>query len=561
MARLQNPTLFFTTSPRTPHKMIPEIRLLIENLEGEKWNKKSQLRFAELLAKDKNFNGFGSTANMDFSARDRITRAPKALGFIDLKPDIRLTEAGKILLSGKRTEEVFLRQMLKFQIPSPFHRAPKTFEKDYCVKPYLEILRMIYELGTLSFDELMIFGLQLTHYRKFNEIISEIRQFRRLKAYADGSYKQFREEFMKNEVQKIFKDNIESGNTKTRQSQDKSVKKFVRTKIGTMHDYADACFRYLRATGLVEISQRGHSLSIMPEKKREVEFLLMTIDRNPVFIDNENDYKRYLYDIHVPVLFCDDRERLEKQIEDVCGKKYVLSDKTMEQLKNIFDEELQYKKKSIIDRQVKALKEYKEYTDVMDMFEDIKNNSLYDTPLMLEWNTWRAMTMLDGGDIKANLKLDDNGHPMSTAQGNMADIVCDYGDFWVSVEVTMQSGQRQYEMEGEPVARHLAKLKKETGKKAYCLFIAPKINDSCIAYFYALHTMNIAFYGGNSVIVPLELDVFMSMVEQSYASGYVPDPKQVEILFNYSFEQAKIASDEIEWYAKVKEKALNWLFQ
>ena len=45
---------------------------------------------------------------------------------------------------------------------------------------------------------------------------------------------------------------------------------------------------------------------------------------------------------------------------------------------------------------------------------------------MFEWNTWRAMTMLDGGNIKANLKFDDFGNPMSTAQGNMADIVCNY---------------------------------------------------------------------------------------------------------------------------------------
>lgn len=148
---------------------------------------------------------------------------------------------------------------------------------------------------------------------------------------------------------------------------------------------------------------------------------------------------------------------------------------------------------------------------------------------------------------------------MSTAAGNMSDIVCDYGDFGVAVEVTMQSGQKQYETEGEPVSRHLAKLKKTTGKDAYCLFIAPKINESCIAYFYALHTMNIAFYGGVSVIVPLELDVFMNMVEQSYRAGYVPNPHQIKSLFEYSLDQAKKSADENEWYAKVKEKALNWL--
>lgn len=178
---------------------------------------------------------------------------------------------------------------------------------------------------------------------------------------------------------------------------------------------------------------------------------------------------------------------------------------------------------------------------------------------MLEWNTWRAMTMLDGGNIHANLKFDDNGQPMSTASGNMADIVCDYGDFSLTVEVTMQSGQRQYEMEGEPVSRHLAKVKKEKGKMAYCFFIAPKINESCIAHFYTLHLTNIAFYGGTSVILPLELEVFEKMVELSGKSKFEPTPEQVKQLCEYSMTVAKSSSSEIEWYNAVKERALNWL--
>jgi hypothetical protein len=165
-------------------------------------------------------------------------------------------------------------------------------------------------------------------------------------------------------------------------------------------------------------------------------------------------------------------------------------------------------------------------------FEQILDNSLYDTPLMLEWNTWRAMTMLDGGNIKANLKFDDFGNPMSTAQGNMADIVCDYETFGLTVEVTMQSGQRQYETEGEPVARHLANVKRETNKPAYSLFVAPKINEACIAHFYALHKMNISYYGGTSTIVPLPLNVFLKMVEDSHKASYVPEPRHVQRFFN-----------------------------
>lgn len=559
MAYLKSKTLFFTTSPRTPLKMIPEIQVLYNNFEGKKWNTKTQVEFIKKLAEGNDFDGKGSEKDLAFSARDRINRAPKALGFVDLKPHINLTEAGENFISGKRTEEVLLRQLLKFQLPSPYHREPEEFKEIFCVKPYLEIFRLIYELGTISFDELMIFGMQLTHYNKFDSIVAEIKTFRRMKLYAKLSYKAFRGNYLKEQVEKIYADDINDGNTKTRESRDKSIDKFVTTKSRNLRDYADACFRYLRATGMVEISQRGHSISIMPEKRKEVEFFLSMVDRKPIYIDDEANYKKYLFDGSLPELYSDNRLRLIEQVQEVTGKSSGLEEQTTNELKDILENAIANKKKKIISKQIKELKEYKNYADVMDTFDDIKNNVLYDAPLMLEWNTWRAMTMLDGGEIKANLKLDDKGQPMSTAAGNMSDIVCDYGDFGLAVEVTMQSGQKQYETEGEPVSRHLAKLKKETGKDAYCLFIAPKINESCIAYFYALHTMNIAFYGGKSVIVPLELDVFINMVEQSYKAGYVPNPQQVKSIFEYSLEQAKKSADENEWYAKVKEKALNWL--
>lgn len=45
MAYLKSKTLFFTTSPRTPLKMIPEIEVLEKYFEGELWNKDTQIEF------------------------------------------------------------------------------------------------------------------------------------------------------------------------------------------------------------------------------------------------------------------------------------------------------------------------------------------------------------------------------------------------------------------------------------------------------------------------------------------------------------------------------------
>lgn len=91
---------------------------------------------------------------------------------------------------------------------------------------------------------------------------------------------------MRKEVEKIFQEQIDSGKTQTRESKDNSLDKFVRTKVSDLRDYTDACYRYLRATGMVEISQRGNSLSIMYEKKQEVEFFLDHVDRKPIFVDD-----------------------------------------------------------------------------------------------------------------------------------------------------------------------------------------------------------------------------------------------------------------------------------
>jgi hypothetical protein len=557
MARIDSKVIFVTTSPRTPAKMIPEIGLLNTHFSGQQWNTETQRAFMQLLKEENFFNGEGAN-DPAFSARDRINRAPKALGFVILSPTIQLTPAGDELVNSRRKEEIFLRQLLKFQVPSPYHK-PSENSAEFWVKPYLELFRLVRHFGSLKFDELMIFGLQLVDFREFETIVEKINQFRIAKAQNEGNYKRFRAEYLDRELREIYSSDITSGNTRTRQTNDGSIAKFLKTKSSNMRDYADACVRYLRATALVNISQLGKSISIVPEKIQEVDYFLQNTDREPCFIDNEGQYVAYLGNPQIPTLFTDNRELLEQRIRTEFPQIQISANTALLELKDIFADELERRKEQLITEQVTAIKDYRQFEDISSTFDQIIAKTLYDTPLMLEWNTWRAMTMLDGGNIKANLKFDDFGNPMSTAQGNMADIVCDYEDFGLTVEVTMQSGQKQYETEGEPVTRHLAKFKRETEKPAYCLFIAPNINDSCKAHFYALHKMNIQFYGGTSTIVPLPLSVFRKMVEDSYNANYVPEPRHVQRFFERSNELANSTDNEVDWYNGITQEALNWL--
>ena len=556
MARIDSKVVFLTTSPRTPAKMSPEIALLDQYFGGYPWNHATQTAFMGVLKDQNFFHGKGEN-DPAFSARDRISRAPQTLGFVTLKPVIALTPAGRALISARRTDEIFLRQLLKFQIPSPYH-VPSGKAAPFRIKPYLEILRLIRYFGTLKFDELKMFALQLTDYRDFDRIVQKIEAFRSAKEHNRGSYRDFAGQYFENELREIYSHQLASGDTSTRESTNSSATNFLRTKASNMRDYADACFRYLRATGVVKVSHVGKSLSIADEKIADVDFILRTVDREPCFVDDRAAYIAYLGDTDTPVLLTDNRTNLVDKIATTFPE--IATDDTigLQELKDIYADALERRKDETLHRQVRELKDFRAYDSVQDTFRQILNGELYDAPLMLEWNTWRAMTMLNGGDIKANLRFDDFGEPLSTAQGNQPDIVCDYGDFAVAVEVTMASGQKQYEMEGEPVSRHLGKLKKACGKPAYCLFVAPNINEACIAHFFTLHKLDIPFYGGRSIIVPLPLAVFRQMLEQTRTAHDKPTAESIRRLFEFSRESAGATDNPDTWYRELIEAALDW---
>lgn len=562
MAVIKSPTLFFVTSPRSPAKMRPEIELLIHEFAGLRWNKNTDLQtaFMQRLTQLPEFEGAVNPNNPALSARDRITRGPKALGFVALDP-IALTAAGKNFLDEDLSEEALLRQLLKFQLPSPFHKENSRLGVRFCVRPYLEMLRLISTLGGLTFDELCLFGMQLTDYHEFDAIVKDVEHFRLEKKRRRTRYKDFLRKARREIVERVFAREIKAGKIKTRESTAASLDKFVMTKAGNLRDYADACLRYLRATGLVTISSSGRTITIIESRRKDVAFILEHVDRDPVFMTDESAYRIHLFDATTPVLPGDDKRMLDARAVETCVVKTEQEAKVLDAstLKKKIKKAEDCRRKSILQTQIIELKSFDKYDEVLEVFSAIRRREVYDPPLALEWNVWRAMTMLDGGDISANLHFDDDGNPLSTASGKVADIVCDYGDFIVSVEVTLQRGCRQYDTEAEPVARHLGDLKARTNKAAYCLFVAPEINESSISHFFMLHRTNVRHYGGTSVVIPLPLDRFVGMLEQTKKCGMIPSPAKIRAFCEYSKQAADAAEDEMDWYSRISAKADNWL--
>lgn len=557
------PNLFFVTSPRSPHKMIDEVKVLVENFSGQKWDRNRQLQvdFYERLASEEFFTGT-LTGEIDFKARDRITRAPKSLGLVDLSPQIALTDAGRAYIYGKRPHEAFTRQLLKFQLPSPYHiDKGRTFS----VKPYLELLRLVNDLETLSKDEIAAFVTQLIHFQKYDEIKQKIELFRRNVSELDRgktNYQRYFDEVFSQEIFAIYADQIDSGNIQLRESRSATTYKFIRTKKNNHKDYADAAIRYLRETQLVSLtSGRSNKIYIPEEKKVEVAFILENTPREPYLTAKTSEFKTYLFNASLPSLYTDDRNRLMEGIIKLSPEqsRFALKNWSLEELKDLKDRIIQESLDAVIIAQINQLQLYEDYDDIIATYADIKARNVFDAPLIMEWNTWRAFVMLDDGEIIGNFRFDDAGKPLSTASGNQADIVCEYQDFDILVEVTLSTGKRQYETEGEPVARHLGDRQKQNSKDAYCIFIASYLNDATLSHFYMLHKYDVAYYGGRARIIPLSLQDFQTFLEQAYHYEPKPTAASIKAFVQKASELAIASSNEVEWYESVQLLTSSWV--
>ena len=196
----------------------------------------------------------------------------------------------------------------------------------------------------------------------------------------------------------------------------------------------------------------------------------------------------------------------------------------------------------------------KEWSDVKDLYEAIGNKDpeLIDRPLLYEWNTWRAFEILnDNIEATPNLKFDLDNNPVSTAPGKRPDMIIEFSDFWLVVEVTLTTGYKQYEAEGESIIRHVGQFQSERVSQGdirpiYGVFIAEKINDEIIHFLRMQSTFKTDRFSGKVKIFPLARKDF-----ENYVDIYLKTNQTSKDLHSVFEQIFKIAAnnnfDEIEW--------------
>lgn len=572
------------TSPRSPEKLVDVVGLL-PAFEGRLWNEAAQQEYAQLLAAENSYEGRVHQGEPAFAARDRVNRGPQMFGLVELRRGrpLHITDAGRALLNGGVLDDLFLRQLLKWQYSSPIHGGQEYTA--FRIRPFLEMVRLVRDLDGLSKVEIAIFGVPLIDWRAYDTTVDRLRVFRAEYQAQQGTVarRTVVRRWLQDAVSAAHAADIRGGligkRERARPGQDR-LHIFLVTKAGNWLDYADAAVRYFRATGVFTLSGRFTRLTILDERREEVNQLLQDFPREPVRFDTDDEYYAWLGNPNLPVLPSDNLEVLHRQVETLFNtlspadqREHAAVVRDAAGAGSIYQLRVAYQGLSALSTQLAirdtqvALAGVDRIDEILDLYQRIRGGDpdIVDRATFLEWNTWRAMAMLDDGVITPRFKVDQQGQPLGPAPGKGADIECSYTTHLLAVEVTMTGGARQHAMEGEPVERHVGLLQqaaRDRGDKreVYGLFLAPTLAPTVVAYFWGLHNMRRPTFEfrGHINIVPLTLDEFQAFLTQ--ARGRFP--VRAAALHGFLAEASRLAREsetEVAWREAVTTRIQGWV--
>jgi len=339
------------------------------------------------------------------------------------------------------------------------------------------------------------------------------------------------------------------------------------TRARTLIDYADLNIRYLKATGLFQSSGRG--ITILPEKRILVDKLLE--DEFTVYDDNT-----YIKEIWTgAVLPTDNRETAQTVIKSLVdnikelGEEIALpklEGKTPQELSSIrhdIEGQLsQIKENEFANKQIINWEEILCYMIALEKpgkkisFQDeVISIPAGEAPAYFEWVLWRAFLAINSLTNKPwearRFKIDQDFLPVAPASGRGPDLIFEFEDYVLVVEVTLTSSSRQEAAEGEPVRRHVAEIAEQhenTGKRVYGLFIALNIDSNTAETFKSGNWYKPDDSKLPLQIIPIRLDDFSKLFEAGFKAGGL-SPKSIRELITEC--RALSNYDAPEWKSQI----------
>ncbi len=588
--------LSISTTVRNPERL-PDFLKVLKQLEGQSFSKDNQIKYQILLIQERlykpsnipeeYFSIFNDATKeipyevaektfhyQDYvgsSIRGRQSANPlNKLGFAIAKESldkIIITPIGNMLLKENAdVSNIFFNCILKLNFPNPLDTREFTEKKGFNINPFAALLHLLSKVDSLTQTEFSIFIPTLIHFKDIDKYADLIFKFRKLKTVEDKDIFEcsFFKEFYK-------------------------VAELDDEQLNNPFEYGDNLMRYFRLTKYfrVEKSTMGDwRILAEPTRKNEIAQLLTLYDGSAERFSSIDSYLSYISDENKPVLPW--KRDLSKLKEITYSLKDIITS-DFNQLTSTLKEKISGKYKSItktdietldsdrlekINSELRALrleiiqlssnyslrKNLLELNKILNIFKDKKLFRAID-PEEFEFLISKCLQVIDDEiKIAPNLLFDDDGKPIGHAPGNIPDIECFYHSFNCISEVTLDSSRQQVYRESMPIMRHLRDFETaNSNKPAYCIFVAPKVHNDTVEYFWV--SINHGFQGKKQKIVPLSLVNFINILDiytKIIKDGREFNHKHLMALFDLIVEEGATNSSSIAWLENINNIIEEW---
>lgn len=373
-------------------------------------------------------------------------------------------------------QECFLRSLASYRIPSLIENR---YDGD-SFSPLRFILRIMNGLATagqnskFTFQEFALYVQTTTPGDGVDSVVQNIIGFREGREKAKGNVLAYDHKFYNEIATKL------------------------NCKQATLNDYADLSFRYLKATGLFRNAGRGISLST---SRAQIADLLRDEE------DADLPDQVYLHALWLGAkLPTDNAISSYAVVSDLASQLQVRGVVAQVPPAETLLPDLETKRHELearllqLDEQEYAVQQADQIDEIMAWMQAIPNRGSAklpnggtvsipkgEGPAYLEWIIWRSFLAIDSlcnAPWEARrFQIDQDFLPVHCAPGGGADMVFEFEEAIIVVEVTLTASSRQEAAEGESVRRHVAQYTEEATKPVYGLFIALQI-DSNTAHIF-----------------------------------------------------------------------------
>ncbi|QYB16722.1 AlwI family type II restriction endonuclease [Schaalia turicensis] len=462
-----------------------------------------------------------------------------------------LTPNGRRLLAAKSLQgeqEVMLRSLAALRLPSPLEPGYE-FAGFSPLKHVVHILEKLEEAHSepyISRLEMASIVILTNGQDDLDEIVKDIMRQRLLRA-ASNAKRRF-------DTQTI-----------------RAIAESRGLNYGTLYDYQDVSFRYLKATGLFQ--SRGRGITLVPEKKKTAELLAATPEPQLNAVeyldliasgaalptDTQDGATEVLSDLlSIASEWTIDFDTSNYDLSTPEGVSLARHD--LEQV--IFDaKEIRYAADQ--GNQIDEILAYLQMLDENRSTQEFGEEQLFipkeERPAYFEWLLWRVLLALDHLVVPPNkvrrFNIDQDFLPVSTASGGGADVIAEYAESVLVVEVTLTENSRQEAAEGEPVRRHVADVLEQfepLGKVVYGLFIARRIDTNTaetfrIGVWYKRNDERV-----NLDVVPLTLGQLRKILHVGVKNERLEPALLIDVIVEASLARLE-TSGAPEWKTRIAE--------